>query len=126
VAVVTGDIVVLSAYRMQDMAALGAAQRVRITWKGTVSEKFHIRYVPMDLSEYEILNEADFMLWHRARLGYGFLALESYVEMATAAFRPETWEQMRAKRPRADGKIPVIPLPGNIPNSPKVARKPPH
>ena len=97
--IMTGDLVVLSAFAMADLAELFEAKGVRITWEVRPDDLFPIHFTSKYLEEQEKLEfcKTNIGDWHRLRMLYSFLAVESFVEICSFLLSPEAMAQFEAK-----------------------------
>lgn len=92
--VMAGALVILSVFSMQDLVRLFEHKGVRVAW-----EKQQVDLFPLNLSSQKKTNsEVQFSGgWHRLRLLYSFLALESFVEICSFLISPEALERFETK-----------------------------
>lgn len=108
VAIMSGDIILMSAYSMEDMKRLFAERRYAITWTLKPDDLFPIRYEPMDPSEWVWTHSVEPGAWNRLRVLYSFLAVESFVEGLAYTSSPEALAQFEEKSRRVEGKPVVV------------------
>lgn len=99
VAVMSGDLIVLSAFSMSDLAELFAAKAIKITWKDQNKDLFPIRFESDQIQqeqEFEI-EQTNIGDWHRLRVLYAFLAVESFVDIVSFLLSPEAMSQFKEK-----------------------------
>jgi hypothetical protein len=98
-AVMGGDLIVLSAFAMSNLAELFETKGVRITWNAQPNDLFPISFTSDHIrqeQEFEIepTNVGD---WHRLRVLYAFLAVESFVDIVSFLLSPEAMAQFKEK-----------------------------
>ncbi|MGD1157080.1 MAG: hypothetical protein ABSA41_14775 [Terriglobia bacterium] len=96
--IMTGDVTVISAFAISDLAELFGRKGVRITWESRQEDLFPVQVSSDYLeqhSEFEFKgNVGD---WHRLRVLYAFLALETFVEICAFLISPEALAKLRPK-----------------------------
>src|ERR1035437_1464019 len=99
--IMTGDLVVLSAFKMADLELLFAAKGLKLVWKRKMTDLFPIRLEGEQVSagafQHKTENMGDH---HRLKVMYAFLAVESYVDIIAFLLSPEAAEQARTKLAR--------------------------
>ncbi|MCE5311478.1 MAG: hypothetical protein LLG20_27905 [Acidobacteriales bacterium] len=97
VEIMAGDLIVLSAFGMADLESLFAAKSLRLVWKRKMTDLFPLRAsstVETDFKPDERFNSCDHQ---RLKLMYGFLAVESFVDIVAFLLSPEAAAQMKEK-----------------------------
>jgi hypothetical protein len=95
---VSGDIIVVSAFSMNELARQVKEKKVTLTWKGNNSDTFPIQFSPDYPLESEIdIQKKNICQWHLMRVLYSFLGLETYVARCTEMLSPEGLARFAAK-----------------------------
>ena len=100
---ITGDIIIISVFSMQEVAAQFKQKKIAVTWKATNSDTFPIEYKP----EYELehkIQTRNICQWHLLRVLYSFLGLETFVARVAEMLSPETLARFSAKSKEIDKK----------------------
>jgi hypothetical protein len=100
---ITGEIIVITAFSMQEMAAQFKEKKIAVTWKSNNSDTFPIEYKP----EYELeqkIQTRNTCQWHLLRVLYSFLGLETFVARVAEMLSPETLARFSAKSKEIDEK----------------------
>jgi len=99
VEVMSGELIILSAFCLEDLVQLFADKGVTAKVQPQQHDLFPIRLITPHIEEQKgkidyIGNVGD---WHRERVLYSFLALESFVEICSFMISPEAHQQMASK-----------------------------
>jgi hypothetical protein len=99
VEIMSGELMVLSAFCLEDLVQLFAAKGVKATFDPQQRDLFPISLSTLHIDEQKgrfdyIGNVGD---WQRERVLYSFLALESFVEICAFMISPEAHRQMMSK-----------------------------
>ncbi|HEY3443641.1 MAG TPA: hypothetical protein VGK29_22980 [Paludibaculum sp.] len=101
VEIMAGDLIVLSAFKMADLASLFAAKGHRLTWKRKMIDLFPIGLEGVGDAWFKADERPNVGDHHRLKLMYAFLAIESYVDIVTFLVSPEASAQMTEKLSRS-------------------------
>lgn len=98
VEVMTGEVILLSAFSMDDLTNQFNAKQIKLAWKRRNGDIFPMSYEPQFAVEstFELHNK-NLNQWHWLRVLYSFLSLETFVGYCTEWFSPEYLAQAEAK-----------------------------
>lgn len=91
-----GEIIVVSAFSMQELARQFREKRIAVTWTPNNGDTFPIDYKP----EYELehkIQTRNTCQWHLLRVFYSFLGLETFVARVAEMLSPEGLARFIAK-----------------------------
>lgn len=88
--VITGEVVVVSAFSMQELTEQLEGKKITLSWQRRSSDLFPMDFkpkYPLD-GEFEIQTK-NICQWHWLRVLYSFLSLETFVERCAEVLSPE-------------------------------------
>ena len=96
--VITGEIIIVSAFSMQELAEQLKAKKITLSWEGRDSDLLPMDFepnYPLD-GEFQIQTK-NICQWHWLRVLYSLLSLETFVDRCAETLSPEALARFAAK-----------------------------
>jgi hypothetical protein len=96
--VITGEVVIVSVFSMQDLAEQLNSKKITLNWERKFSDLFSMDFKPdYPLDGKLEIQTKNICRWHWLRVLYSFLSLETFVERCAEVLSPEEIAKFEAK-----------------------------
>lgn len=96
--IMTGDVTIISAFAILDLAELFMKNGVRMAWESRRDDLFPVQLNSDYLDQHPgIILQGNVGDWQRLRVLYAFLALETFAEICAFLISPKAFDQLRSR-----------------------------